>query len=149
MTHKDRQILRCACGGWTGRRENGRDKSRNKLAQQAHSDPFFTSRRLISWWLREMLSVNISMRSRHPPGPRASNVCWDKGLTFSTKNIQKLESQLIYMSIYYNSCWHTALLTAVSMEALGMFLLLHCSRTWARFIFMSGLAPPSTGEGRN
>lgn len=35
------------------------------------------------------------------------------------------------------------------MEALGMFLFLHCSRIWARFIFISGLGPPSTGEGRN
>lgn len=53
------------------------------------------------------------------------------------------------MSIYYNCCQHTALLIAVSMEVLGMFLFLHCSRIWARFIFISGFGPPSTGEGRN
>lgn len=125
------------------------------LTQQAHSDPFLTSRRLISWWLRELLSVNISMSSRHPPGPRASNMCWDRGLTFSTWNIKSTQMRVTAskswpnVNFYYNSCRHTALLIAASMEALGMFLFLHCSRIWARFIFISGLGPPSTGEGRN
>lgn len=45
-------------------------------------------------------------------------------------------------------CPHTALLIAASTEALGMFLLLHCSRMWARFTFSSGLGPPSAHENK-
>lgn len=37
----------------------------------------------------------------------------------------------------------TALLIAASIDALGMFLLLHCSSRLAKFIFRSGLDPPS------
>lgn len=40
-------------------------------------------------------------------------------------------------------CQPTALLIAASMDALGMFLLLHCSSICAKFKFMSGLDPPS------
>lgn len=35
------------------------------------------------------------------------------------------------------------------MDALGMFLLLHCSSIWAKFMFISGLGPPSAEEGKS
>ena len=37
----------------------------------------------------------------------------------------------------------TAPLMAASIDALGMFLLRHCSTMWARFTLKSGLVPPS------
>lgn len=37
---------------------------------------------------------------------------------------------------------------AASMEALGMFLPLHCSSSWAKLIFMSGLDPPSAEDAK-
>lgn len=55
----------------------------------SQTDPFLISRRLISCWLREWLSVRASMSSRHPPGPRASNMCWCAGLPFREKYMDK------------------------------------------------------------
>lgn len=49
----------------------------------------------------------------------------------------------LYLSV---CCQPTALLIAASTDALGMFLLLHCSSMWAKLIFMSGLDPPSADE---
>lgn len=56
-----------------------------KMKQKTGPDPFLISRRLISCWQRELLSVRTSISSRHPPGPRASIVCWVAGLAFSCR----------------------------------------------------------------
>lgn len=139
------------------------------------------------------------MSRRHPPGPRASNVCWDTGLAFSYRARREEKDKLVLCSllltfwgkmvfifpetssIYANCaiytwmaqeltktldiilvfifslfnfsliflwqcCEPTTLLIAASMDALGIFLFLHCSSMCAKFIFRSGFDPPSADE---
>ena len=52
----------------------------------------------------------------------------------------------VQMVFFCSFCQPTAFFMAASTDALGMFLLLHCSIIWAKFIFSSGLGPPSANQ---
>lgn len=64
------------------------------------------------------------------------------------EDLLEVALQMLSVSLCQHGYQPTALLIAVSMDALGMFLPLHCSSMWAKFKFSSGLDPPSEDDNQ-
>lgn len=64
------------------------------------------------------------------------------------EDLFEVAPQMLSVSLCQHGYQPTALLIAASMDALGMFLLLHCSSMWAKFRFSSGLDPPSGDDNQ-
>lgn len=98
----------------------------------SQTDPFLISRRLISCWLRVWLSVRASMSSRHPPGPRASNMCWCAGLPFVEKNTWIRDWENLCRGVFL-SLWRHILFFQINFHSfkrqyvLSTYRSLHCS----------------------